>query len=320
VEKPPTPRRTATAGWYRTAATAARAGADFVFVNGDAFADTTKEQVAALLAARFGPVDHLVYSVAAPRRTDPETGQVYASALKPIGAPCTTKTLVFDDGTPVVRSVTVEPATQADTLQTVAVMGGADWRRWIGHLERAGLLADGITTVALTYIGSPLTSAIYRAGTIGAAKADLEATARELRTQLAGRGGRAATSVNGAAVTQSSTAIPGIGLYLGLLRGVLGDGMMSPVAQLVELWDQLTGVREFDTDEAGRIRLDGWELDPGVQAALTARWQDATTGTVAGLADVAWFEGEVRRLYGFDVPGVDYTVPVEVDVAWPASG
>ncbi|GGM12515.1 enoyl-[acyl-carrier-protein] reductase FabV [Dactylosporangium sucinum] len=319
LEKPPTPRRTATAGWYRVAATAELAGDDFVFVNGDAFSDQTKEQVTKLLAERFGPVDHLIYSVAAPRRTDPDTGETYASVLKPLGAVHTTKTLVFDDGIPVVKTVTSEPATEEETAQTVAVMGGADWRRWLRHLSAADLLADGVTTAALTYIGSPLTSGIYRAGTIGAAKADLEATARELHAQLAARGGRAVTSVNGAAVTQSSTAIPGIALYVGLLRAVLGGAMVSPTAQLVQLWDQLVGAAELTTDDAARVRLDTWELEPTVQAAIGERWRDATSETIAGLADVDWFAGEVRRLYGFDVPGVDYSLPVETEIPWPAT-
>ncbi|WP_436777032.1 enoyl-[acyl-carrier-protein] reductase FabV [Yinghuangia sp. YIM S09857] len=321
LEKAPG-RRTGTAGWYRTAATAdlaAAAGRDFAFVNGDAFADEVKGQVAALLAERYGKVDYLVYSVAAPRRTDPETGVTHTSVLKPLGGPHTTKTLVFEGDQAQVRTVATDPASAADTAHTVAVMGGADWRRWIDHLTDADLLADGFTTAALTYIGSPLTAGIYRNGTIGAAKADLEATARDLDSLLAQRlGGRAVTSVNAAAVTQSSTAIPGIALYVGLLRGVLGDAMVSPTAQLTELWDQLTGTAELVTDDEGRVRLDRWELDTSVQDAVAARWHDATDETVPELADLDWFIAEVRRLYGFDVPGIDYTAPTEPDIPWPA--
>ncbi|MEU8137075.1 enoyl-[acyl-carrier-protein] reductase FabV [Streptodolium elevatio] len=321
LEKAPG-RRTGTAGWYRTAATAdlARAaGNDFAFVNGDAFSDDVKGRVADLLAERYGKVDYLVYSVAAPRRTDPETGVTHTSVLKPLGAPYSTKTLVFDGDQAEVRTVTTDPASDADTAHTVAVMGGADWRRWIDHLDEADLLAEGVSTAALTYIGSPLTAGIYRNGTIGAAKADLEATARELNSRLAQRrGGRAVTSVNAAAVTQSSTAIPGIALYVGLLRGVLGDAMLSPTAQLVDLWDQLTGTTDLVADDEGRVRLDRWELDTSVQDAVAARWHDATDTTVRDLADLDWFTAEVRRLYGFDVPGVDYTAPTETDVPWPS--
>ncbi|MFI8292276.1 enoyl-[acyl-carrier-protein] reductase FabV [Streptomyces sp. NPDC085614] len=322
-EKAPTARRTATAGWYRTAATAdiARtAGRDLVFLNGDAFSDVLKDQVADLIEDRFGGrLDYLVYSVAAPRRTDPDTGATYASALKPIGRANRTKTLVFDDqGVPEVREVETGPAEGDDVAQTVAVMGGADWERWIDHLAGRGLLGDGFTTAALSYIGSPLTAAIYRQGTIGAAKAHLEATARSLDERLSKAvGGRAVTSVNGAAVTQSSTAIPGIALYTGLLRGVLGDGLVPPVRQLAALWDQLTGAAPLALDDEGRIRLDAWELTDDVQAAVAARWEDATTDTIAGLADLDWFHAEVRRLYGFSVPGIDYTAPVTTDVPWP---
>ncbi|MFD8141713.1 enoyl-[acyl-carrier-protein] reductase FabV [Streptomyces sp. NPDC059708] len=323
-EKAPTERRTATAGWYRTAATAdiARAaGRDLVFLNGDAFSDAMKEQVADLIEERFGGrLDYLVYSVAAPRRTDPDTGATYSSVLRPVGGANRTKTLVFDDqGVPEVREVETAPAEGDDVEQTVAVMGGADWERWIDHLSGRGLLGEGFATAALSYIGSPLTAAIYRQGTIGAAKAHLEATARTLDERLGKEvGGRAVTSVNGAAVTQSSTAIPGIALYTGLLRGVLGEALVPPVRQLATLWDQLTGAAPLAVDEEGRIRLDTWELTDGVQTSVAERWEAATTETIAGLADLDWFHAEVRRLYGFSVPGVDYTVPVTTDVPWPA--
>ncbi|MFJ5213972.1 enoyl-[acyl-carrier-protein] reductase FabV [Streptomyces sp. NPDC088354] len=323
-EKGPTERRTATAGWYRTAATARlarEAGSDMVFLNGDAFGDAMKDQVAHLLTERFGGrLDHLIYSVAAPRRTDPDSGTTFASVLKPIGAPHRTKTLVFGaDGTPEIREVETGPAEGDDIEQTVAVMGGADWERWIERLAGRGLLAGGFTTVALSYIGSPLTAAIYRQGTIGAAKAHLEATARRLDERLgASVGGRALTSVNGAAVTQSSTAIPGIALYVGLLRGVLGDRVVPPAAQLTELWDGLTGAAGLRLDDEGRVRLDTWELGDDVQAAVADRWDRATTAGIAALADLDWFGAEVRRLYGFDVDGVDYDRPVETAVDWPA--
>ncbi|MFC9860199.1 MULTISPECIES: enoyl-[acyl-carrier-protein] reductase FabV [unclassified Streptomyces] len=318
-------RRTGTAGWYRTAATARLArhhGRDMVFLNGDAFSDAMKDQVADLLKQRFGGrLDYLVYSVAAPRRTDPDTGVTYASVLKSVGEAHRTRTLVFDgEGAPEVREVESPPAEGDDIAQTTAVMGGADWERWIGHLAARGLLADGFTTVALSYIGSPLTAGIYRQGTIGVAKAHLEQTARTLDERLAELvGGRAVTSVNGAAVTQSSTAIPGIALYLGLLRGTLGDALVPPIAQLTDLWDRLTGTRPLDPDDEGRVRLDTWELAPDVQRAVTDRWNRATTGTIGELADLDWFHTEVERLYGFAVPGVDYDAPVRTDIPWPGT-
>lgn len=322
-EKAPTVRRTATPGWYRTAATASiarAAGRDLVFLNGDAFSDSMKDQVADLIEERFdGRLDYLIYSVAAPRRTDPTTGTTYASVLKPIGRANRTKTLVFDgEGVPEVREVETAPAEGDDVEQTVAVMGGADWERWIDHLAGRELLADKFATAALSYIGSSLTAAIYRQGTIGAAKAHLEATARALNERLDKMvGGRAVTSVNGAAVTQSSTAIPGIALYTGLLRGVLGDGLVPPIRQLAALWDQLTGVVPLALDDEGRVRLDAFELTDGVQAAVAERWETATTANIADLADLDWFRAELRRLYGFSVPGIDYATPVATDVPWP---
>jgi len=191
---------------------------------------------------------------------------------------------------------------------------------WIEALAARDLLAPGFATVALSYIGSELTAAIYRRGTIGAAKDDLEATARVLSDRLrAACGGWAATSVNGAAVTQSSTAIPGIALYVGLLRRVLGERMRPPIDQLVDLWDHILGTAPSDVDEQGRIRLDRWELEPDVQAEMASRWAKATNDTIADLADLDWFRGSVRQLYGFSVPGVDYDRPTEPDLPWPSS-
>ena len=317
-EKAPTVRRTATAGWYRTAATAAYAaerGSEFHFVNADAFADTTKADVLDLIAERFGGVDYLIYSVAAPRRVDPRTDTTYQSAIKAIGQPAQTKSLAFDGADPVLQEVGIEVATEDEIAQTIAVMGGEDWTRWVDALEERKLLKDGFSTVALTYIGSELTGPIYRQGSIGAAKAHLEETARTLSER---DGVRARTSVNGAAVTQASSAIPGIGLYVSLLHKVLGEKMQTPIQQSIALWDQLTGEVKPDLDEEGRLRLDRWELDPAVQAAVREKWEAATEETIGETADAAWFYSEVRRLYGFDVPGVNYDEPTEVDVDWPS--
>jgi enoyl-[acyl-carrier protein] reductase / trans-2-enoyl-CoA reductase (NAD+) len=288
-------------------------------VNADAFADTTKTEVLDLIAKRFGGVDHLIYSVAAPRRTDPRSGVTYKSVIKPLGAAHTTRTLEFDSaGTPALAQIAAEPAGADEAAETVRVMGGEDWSRWIDALADRGLLRDGFRTVALSYIGSSLTSAIYRDGTIGAAKVDLEQTAGRLHERLRSLGGTALTSVNGAAVTQASTAIPGIALYLSLLRAAIGDRLQSPIEQSVRLWDQLTGAAPADLDESGRLRLDRWELDPHVQADVARRWNAITPATITDLADVDWFRAQFRGLYGFDVPGVDYARPVEPDLPWPA--
>jgi enoyl-[acyl-carrier protein] reductase/trans-2-enoyl-CoA reductase (NAD+) len=311
-------RRTATAGWYRTAETAALAkelGRDFHWINADAFADTTKAEVLDLIAGTFGGIDHLIYSVAAPRRVDPRNGETYQSAIKAIGAAHTTKSLAFDDGAPVLQEVGIEVASDDEIAQTVKVMGGEDWARWVAALQERELLTPGFNTVALTYIGSEITGPIYRQGSIGAAKADLEQTA----LTLSKNGVPAMTSVNGAAVTQASSAIPGIGLYVSLLHNVLGDGLQTPIQQSITLWDQLTGEKPLDLDDDGRIRLDRWELADDVQAAVRAQWDSATQENLTEVADTAWFFAEVRRLYGFDVPGVDYEVETEVDVEWPTT-
>ncbi|MFE5856771.1 enoyl-[acyl-carrier-protein] reductase FabV [Streptomyces sp. NPDC056500] len=316
----PAGHRSATAGWYRTIASNAIAydlGSDFSFRNADAFADTTKTETLDLLAKRFGGVDYLIYSVAAPRRTDTRSGTTYHSVLKPLGTPHTTRNLEFaDDEAVYLREVTVDSASEAETAATVRVMGGEDWSRWVTALAERRLLRDGFRTVALTYIGSPLTSAIYRRGTIGAAKADLESTAGALTEQLAAVGGHAYTSVNGAAISQALTAIPGVPLYVSLLRGVLGNRFPSPVEQSLQLWNQLTAEWP-DVDEAGRIRLDRWELSDPVQAAVADRWHSITPETVTELADIPWFRAQFRSLYGFDVPGVDYDTPVQTDLPWP---
>ncbi len=318
-EKAATARRTATAGWYRTAATAQYAeqnGRKFHFLNADAFADTTKDDVLDLVEREFGGVDYLVYSVAAPRRVDPRTGTTYQSALKTIGAPYTTKSIAFEDGNPVLTEASLDVATDEEIAETVQVMGGEDWTRWVDALTERKLVNDGFSTVALTYIGSELTGPIYRQGSIGAAKAHLEQTAKELSER---DGVRALTSVNGAAVTQASSAIPGIGLYVSLLHKVLGEKMQTPIQQSIALWDQLTGEKTPDLDEDGRLRLDRWELDPAVQAAVKEQWDAVTQDNIATVADAAWFFAEVRRLYGFDVDGVDYDAETEVDVEWPTT-
>ncbi|WCD84254.1 Enoyl-[acyl-carrier-protein] reductase [NADH] [Streptomyces xanthophaeus] len=320
-ESAETERRTAGAGWYRTARTAelaAGAGADFTFLNGDAFSDGVKDEAAEQLAARFGKIDLLIYSIAAPRRTDPLTGEVHRSVIKPLGADYRAKTLVFEDGVPQTGELHLQAADEAERDATVQVMGGADWQLWIDFLQSRGLLADGFRTVALSYVGSDITAPIYRAGTIGAAKQHLEDTARAVSTQLKGTG-HAHTVVAGAAVTQASTAIPSIALYTSILHRVTGDGWQTTVDQATALWDQLAGDAALDLDDQDRIRLDGWEMDPEVQAAVRAAWDRIDSDTMAADADTSWFRDQVGRLYGWDVPGVDYEREAETTVAWSVS-
>ena len=319
-ERPATARRSASAGWYRVATLADRAaagGLQFAAVNGDCFDPAVRADLLDLTGRLLGPVDVLIYSVAAPRRTDPVTGAVYHSVVKPVGAAYRARNVAFADGI-VLRDVTVEPATEAEIESTVAVMGGADWSEWVGDLAARGMLGAGFQTVALTYVGSELTAPIYRQGTIGRAKDDLEATARRLTAgALAAAGGTAVTSANCAAVTMSSLAIPGISLYLSLLRAAAGDRAQSPVRQSMRLWDHLCGRQAAQADRHGRLRLDDWELAADLQRDITARWSQPAERLLAGSADLDWFRRQIWRLYGFDVTGVDYAMPVEVDVPWP---
>ncbi|MFF1845612.1 enoyl-[acyl-carrier-protein] reductase FabV [Streptomyces sp. NPDC058217] len=316
-----TERRTAGAGWYRTARTAelaAESGADFTFLNGDAFSDGVKDEAADRLAGGFGKIDLLIYSIAAPRRTDPLTGEVHHSVIKPLGTDYRAKTLVFEDGVPQIGELHLQAADAAERDATVQVMGGADWQMWIDALQSKGLLADGFQTVALSYVGSDITAPIYRAGTIGAAKQHLEDTARAINTQLKGTG-HAYTVVAGAAVTQASTAIPSIALYTSILHRVTGDSWQTTVDQAAALWNQLAGDAELDLDDRERIRLDDWEMNPGVQAAVRATWDQVDAGTIATRAETGWFRDQVGQLYGWDVPGVDYGVAAETTVPWPVS-
>jgi enoyl-[acyl-carrier protein] reductase / trans-2-enoyl-CoA reductase (NAD+) len=320
-ERPATPRRSASAGWYRTAVLADRAAAArlaYEPVSGDCFDPAVRADVLDRAAAALGQVDILIYSVAAPRRTDPFTGTVYHSAVKPIGAAYQARNVAFADGV-VVRDSIHEPATEAEIDATVKVMGGEDWAAWVADLAGRGMLAPGFMTAALTYVGSELTAPIYRLGTIGRAKDHLEATAAQLTDGvLAQAGGTALTSVHSAAVTMSSLAIPGISLYLSLLHNVAGDAAESAVRQSMRLWDHLTGRECGPTDNQGRLRLDDWELAADVQHELRRRWQARTAELMDGLADLDWFRRQIWQLYGFDVPGVDYGQPIEVDVPWPA--
>ena len=319
-ERPSTARRSASAGWYRIAALADRAtaaGLRFTAINGDCFDPAVRADVLDRAGRLLGGVDVLIYSVAAPRRTDPATGVVHQSVVKPVGSAYLARNIAFADGV-VLREVTVEPATDDEVSSTVAVMGGADWSEWVTDLAARGMLGAGFQTVALTYVGSELTGPIYRQGTIGRAKDDLEATARQLTAGvLAAAGGTAVTSANCAAVTMSSLAIPGISLYLSLLRAAAGGRAESPIQQSVRLWDHLTGRRPAPRDGQGRLRLDEWELAADLQAEIATRWSEPAERLLAGRADLDWFRREFRRLYGFDVAGLDYGLPVEVDVPWP---
>lgn len=308
-EKAGEPDRTASAGWYNSVAferAAHAAGLYAKSINGDAFSDAIKQQVIATIKADLGQVDAVIYSLASPRRTHPRTGVTHSSTLKPVGAPFTAKTVNTDKGT--VTDITIEPASEQEIANTVAVMGGEDWEMWIAALEAGGVLAPGALTVAYSYIGPDLTWAIYRNGTIGRAKEDLEATASRLHTRLGAKGGRAFVSVNKALVTQASSAIPVVPLYISMLYKVMKTHGLHEgcIEQVHRLFAERLNSASPTVDDAGRIRIDDWEMRPDVQAEVAAIWPQATTENLDALTDIAGYRTEFLKLFGFGLPGVDY--------------
>jgi len=319
-EKPPGGKRTATAGYYNTAAMQRMARADGRYaegINGDAFSDEVKQQACDKIRADLGAVDLVVYSLAAPRRIHPKTGESLRSALKPIGASYTGKTIDLASGE--VTEATVGPAFDQEIADTVAVMGGEDWRLWIDKLAEEGLLADGARTVAYSYVGPEVTWPIYRDGTIGRAKQDLRRVAGELDAFLSERfGGGAWVSVNKAVVTQASAAIPVVPLYISLLfevmkrRGV-HEGCIEQMIRLLR--DHIGAGRSPQTDSSGLIRLDDLELAPEVQAEVAKLWPKVTTDNLDELADYQGLKRDFYRLFGFEQDGVDYDAPVETELS-----
>lgn len=311
--------RTASAGWYNSAAfeaASAEAGLKSYSVVGDAFSDEIKAKTIDLVRTELGQVDLVVYSVASPRRTHPKTGEVFSSVIKPLGETYSNKTVNFHSGE--VTQATIEPATDDELRQTIAVMGGEDWQMWIDELQSAGVLAEGATTVAYSYIGPEITHAVYREGTIGAAKNDLEATAHRLHGQLASTGGRAYVSVNKALVTQSSSAIPVVPLYISALYKVMKEKGLHEgcIEQMYRLFSaRLYGQGETLVDEKGLIRIDDWEMRPEIQAEVAKRWAELTTENVYELSDLEGYRREFFQLFGFETDGIDYEAEVNPDVA-----
>jgi len=320
-ERPGEADRTATAGWYNTAAfeqQAAAAGLYAKSFNGDAYSNEIKAQVIQAIKADLGQVDCVVYSLASPRRTNPNTGEVFKSVLKPIGEVYTNKNLNTTTGE--VNSVTIEPAEGDDIQQTTAVMGGEDWEMWIDGLLAAGVLAAGVQTVAYSYIGPEVTWPIYKNGTIGRAKEDVERVQRLLDGKLAPLNGKAWVSVNKALVTQASSAIPVVPLYISLLYKVMkAEGTHE---DCIEQMDRLFRNRLYNgnpqPDEAGRIRIDDWEMAPAVQALVGERWDQVDSANLTELADFEGYQSSFLRLFGFGLKGIDYAA--DTDTAFtPAS-
>lgn len=321
-ERPSEEGRPATPGWYNTIAvtkTAQAAGLYAGNINGDAFSDDIKQQTLAAIAKNMGPIDLVVYSLASPRRTHPKTGVVHKSVLKPLGAPYTNKTVDTDKG--VVSTITIEPATEAEAADTVAVMGGEDWEMWIQALTDAKLLAPGATSMAYSYIGPVHTWPIYKDGTIGAAKVDLEKSARAIDAKLkALGGGRAFISVNKALVTQASSAIPVVPLYISILYKIMKakgthEGCIEQIQRLFATHLYNGNTPRFDSE--GRVRVDDWEMRPEIQDAVSAVWPQVTTENLNELTDIAGYRSEFLRLFGFGLAGVNYEAEVEPHVAMP---
>ena len=313
-EKEPSEKRPGTAGWYNSAAVhkaAKSAGLYAKSINGDAFSDDIKQQTVDLIKRDLGKIDLLVYSLASPRRTHPKTGQVFRSCLKPIGNVYHGKTVDTDKA--IVHDVQIEPAEGDDIRDTIAVMGGEDWEMWVEALEGAGLLANGFKTLAFNYIGPKLTWPIYKDGTIGKAKEDLARAAKTLDARLQAIGGAAFISVMKAVVTQSSSAIPVVPLYIALLFKIMkAKGTHEGcIEQAQRLFSQRLYVGSpAETDEAGRFRLDDLEMQPEVQEEIQRIWPQIITENLHDLTDFAGYQEEFLNLFGFGLDGIDYDADV----------
>lgn len=309
-EKPPTEGKTASPGWYNSAAFEKEAHAAGLYaksVNGDAFSKEVKQQVINLIKEDLGQIDLVIYSLASPVRMHPETGVLHRSTLKPIGQTFSNKTVDFHTGK--VSEVSIAPAVEEDIENTVTVMGGEDWAMWIDALKDAGVLAEGALTVAYSYIGPSLTEAVYRKGTIGRAKDHLEATAFEISDKLKDINGKAYVSVNKALVTQASSAIPVIPLYISLLYKIMKEMNIheGTIEQIQRLYaDRLYSGNEVPLDDKGRIRIDDWEMRDDVQAKVAELWKDADTDNLSEIGDLEGYRKDFYNLFGFDYPGVDY--------------
>ena len=309
-EKPPTEGKTASPGWYNSAAfetEAHKAGLYAKSINGDAFSNEIKQQTLALIKSDLGQVDLVIYSLASPVRLHPVTGVLHRSVLKPIGDVYTNKTVDFHSGK--VSEISIEPCNGDDIENTIAVMGGEDWAMWIDALKAQNLLAPGAITVAYSYIGPSLTEAVYRKGTIGRAKDHLEATAFAITDSIADIDGKAFVSVNKALVTQASSAIPVIPLYISLLYKIMKEegiheGCIEQIQRLYQ--ERLFTENEIPVDEKGRIRVDDWEMRSDVQEKIAKLWDEAVTENLSEIGDLEGYRKEFYNLFGFDVDGVDY--------------
>jgi enoyl-[acyl-carrier protein] reductase/trans-2-enoyl-CoA reductase (NAD+) len=320
-EKAPAAGKTASPGYYNSLAFEAAAGNAGLYaksINGDAFSNEVKDQTIDLIKADLGQVDLVIYSLASPVRQHPVSGVLHRSVLKPIGDTFTQKTVDFHTG--IVSDVTITPCNDEDIANTVEVMGGEDWSMWMDALLNAGVLAEGAMTVAYSYIGPEVTEAVYRKGTIGTAKEHLEATAFQITEDLAKIGGKAFVSVNKALVTQASSAIPVIPLYISLLYKIMKakgthEGCIEQIQRLFSARLYTNGA--IPVDEKGRIRIDDWEMDESVQAEVAELWKGATTENLTAIGDLAGYKSDFLNLFGFGFDGVDYAAEANEMVEIP---
>lgn len=318
-ERPSERGRCASAGWYNSVAFEKEAKAAGLYaksLNGDAFSDELKAQAIERIQQDMGgKIDLLVYSIGAPRRTDPKTGEVHKSAIKPIGKAFSNKYLDTDKKT--IQFATLEPATEEEIQGTVKVMGGEDWELWVDALTEAGVLADGFKTVAYDYIGPQFTWPIYKDGALGQAKLDVRRAKAAINEKIASVNGRAFVSVNKALVTQSSSAIPGVNLYITALYKVMKEkgNHEGCIEQMYRLFsDRLYNGGEVPVDALDLIRLDDWEMLPEIQDEISQNWPKIETDTIDQYTDFQGYQDEFLKLFGFGLAGVDYEADVEVAI------
>lgn len=318
-EKPPTERKTGTAGWYNTAGFHAKASAAGLYaktLNGDAFSKELKQQVIDTLKADMGKVDLIIYSLASPRRTDPETGEVYKSTLKPVGQSYKTKT--YDTDKNLIHEIALEPANEDEIQQTIKVMGGEDWELWLEALDKADLLADNCKTTAYTYVGKELTWPIYGQATIGKAKEDLDRAAAAIVKTKADKNVQAYVSSLKALVTQASSAIPVMPLYISLIYKVMKEEgtHQGCIEQIYDLFAQKLTQAQPETDDLSRLYMNDKETNDATQAKIKALWDQVTQDNFHDISDYEGYHHDFLKLFGFDISGVDYDAEVETLIDW----
>jgi enoyl-[acyl-carrier protein] reductase/trans-2-enoyl-CoA reductase (NAD+) len=322
-EKPSSDSKPGTAGWYNSAAfdkLAKRAGLYSRSINGDAFSNETRERAIELIKNEMGgPIDLVIYSLASPVRKLPDSGEVVRSTLKTIGKPFTASSV--DTNKDAVVQVTVEPANEQEIKDTVAVMGGEDWALWIDALSQAGVLADNASTVAYSYVGTEITWPIYWHGTIGQAKQHLDDTAQALNQRYAAQHLHAYVGVMKSVITQASSAIPVIPLYISMVFRIMKDKGIheGTIEQANRLFHDVLYRQDGTpppTDDEGRLRLDDWEMRDDVQQACKALWPQVNTENLWELTDYAGYKQEFLRLFGFGLKDVDYNADVNPDVSF----